>query len=98
MPKKTTPKTYTETIRTYDPWITIKKLLTQAGLVALIAVLTYFIDSGLPELALEYPEYAAIIAVASALIVATLNYLKHKNDATLVKKDSKTGEIVEVLD
>jgi len=92
-----TTKTYTETISTYDLNKTLKKLATQAGLVALIAVLTYFIDNGLPELMFKFPQYAAIIAVFSALTVATLNYLKHRKDTKTVKKDSETGEIVEVL-
>jgi len=91
------PKLVTARVSSYDPWITVKKVLFQALLVAVIAILTYFIDTGLPQIMLEYPEYAAIIAVASALIVALLNYLKHMNDTQLVKMDPETEEIVEVL-
>jgi len=98
MPRKKETNIEEINLSTYDPWITLKKLIGQALIVALVAVLTYFVDIGLPELALEFPEYAATITLVSALIVALLNYLKHKDDSQLVKMDSKTGEIVEILD
>jgi len=94
---KTKAKTVTKTVSSYDPWISIKKLIYQAIIVAIIAFLTYWVDTGFAELTLEFPEYAAIIAIASAAVVAILNYLKHYRDTALVKVNEETGEIVEVL-
>jgi len=64
----------------YDPWISLKKMLIQGGLIALIAFLTYLAQVGLPQLQLDLPEYAGIIAIVTGVIAFILNWYKHKDD------------------
>ena len=64
----------------YDWTITFKKFFYQMGLVALLAALTWAVETGLPGLSLSLPEYAAIFALVGAVIVAISNYIKHYKD------------------
>jgi len=90
-----TNQTYTTVVEDgYNKWKTIEKFLIQGAIVAIIAFLTYFVEVGFPGLQLEYPQYAAIIAMISAIVVALINYLKHYKDTVVVIKDSKTGIIL----
>jgi len=95
MPKK--PKYVTKAVSSYDPWISIKKFLIQGALVALVAFLTYFVNTGIPELMLEYPAQIAILSMTTAVIAALINYIKHYRDTIMAKVNSKTGEIVEYI-
>jgi len=89
------PKYVTKTVNTYDPWITLKKFLIQAGLVALVAFLTYWVDTAIPQLMLDYPQYMAILSMVTAVIIALVNYIKHNQDTMIVKENLETGEIIE---
>ena len=64
----------------FDWRITAKKWAIELGTLLAITGLTYGVDTILPDLSIGYPEYAWIIIVSSPLIVALINYLKHRND------------------
>ena len=82
-----------EKVSTYDPWISVKKLLIQAATVGGVASLTYLVDIGLPQLSIDLPEYAGIITIISGIIAWALNYSKHKTDTKLVTKEITPTEI-----
>lgn len=101
MPKKISttktkkPKYVTKTVKSYDPWISVQKFFIQATLVALVAFLTYFVDTAIPGLILEYPQYMAILAIVTSIITFAINWVKNHNNTIEVKVNSETGEIVE---
>lgn len=78
MPKKNKKKTIV--VSTYDSAITLKKFIVQFILVGLIAALTWAVDTGIPSISLEYPQYSVIISLITAIIIAIINYLKHYQD------------------
>ena len=79
---------YIEKVSTYDPWISIKKMLSNGGIVAIIAFLTYLIEIGFPTLMLELPEYVGIITITSGIVTFILNWLKHRKDSEEVQKEA----------
>jgi hypothetical protein len=98
--KKTTasqPKTEVRVRNTYELSITLKKLLYQAVIVGLVAVGTFFVDFIIPQLTLEYPEYAIILVAITPIIVGILDWIKHRGDHIEEEIDSETGEVVRVL-
>jgi len=99
MPKKKTktPKYVTETVRTYSLKKSLEKLFIQALIVAVVAFMTYFVDTAIPELMLQYPEYIMILTAITALLAFIINVAKHYNDTKVAKVDAETGEIVEYL-
>ena len=80
-----------KTVSAYDPWITIKKYLTQFGILLLIIALTWVVDSLIPQLNLDYPEYAGIFLILLPLIEALRNWIKHRSDTETIRVDSETG-------
>ena len=64
----------------FDWKITAKKWAIELGTLIGITGLTYGVDTILPDIAIGYPEYAGIILILSPLVVALINYLKHRND------------------
>jgi len=78
------PAKKTKIVNTYDWTITLKKFFVQMLIVAAVAALTWAVDAGLPDLILNYPEYAAVLALVSAIIVAIINYIKHYGDTAEV--------------
>ena len=64
----------------FDIKITVKKWGVELGTLLGITALTYGVDTVLPDLTIGYPEYTWIILIVTPLVVATLNYLKHRND------------------
>ena len=81
---------------TYDPKISIMKLVKEAVTVGSLAGVTFLIDSGLPTLELELPQYAALIAIATGILKWAANYLKHSGDQELIEVNGNTGENVVV--
>jgi len=73
-------KTKTMTVPSYDWKITAIKFFKQFLLVAILAGILWSIEEGIPELVLEYPQYAAILSLISAVVVALYNYIKHYKD------------------
>jgi len=78
---------------TYDKWITLKKVLSQGGLVGLVAFSTYMVDVGFSELTIGYPEYSMIILTISAFVTGILNWYKHRKDSEIVKVEYTPKEI-----
>jgi len=70
-------------IPSYEVSITLKKFVLEFILVGLIASLTWFLVEGVEILTLEYPQYALIISLGTAIITAIINYLKHYKDTEL---------------
>lgn len=85
-----------ETMQSYEISKSLEKMLIQGGMIALIAFLTYLTQTGLPQLTLDFPEYAAIIAGASALVAFVINWLKNHNNIITIQKDNTTGETVQI--
>ena len=84
--KKTTKKTTkTVAVNTYDWQKTAWKFIQQFLLVAIVAGLTWLVSEGLPELSLDYPEYAVLLSLISAVVIAVINYLKHYDDIEYVE-------------
>ena len=71
-------------VPSYKISITAKKFILQFVLVGLIASLTWLITDGIQLVTLEYPQYAVIISLITAIIIAVINYLKHYKDTELV--------------
>jgi hypothetical protein len=90
--KAKTPKYVTKVRSSYDPWITLKKVLYTALIVGGISALTYIVDAGVPSLVLAYPEYSFLILLGSAFLVGLINALKHYKDTITVKVNTVTGE------
>ena len=67
----------------YDYKITLKKYGVELGILLGITGLTYVVDNILPDIQISYPEYAGIIIVVTPMVVALLNYLKHRKDINL---------------
>jgi len=80
-----------KTESTYDSRITLNKYLIQLGILLAITGITYFIDTILPEISINYPEYAGIIIIALPFIEAFRNWLKHHKDTEEVRIDPSTG-------
>lgn len=64
----------------FDIKITAQKWAIELGTLLGITGLTYLLDSVFVDLQVGYPEYAWIIVVASPIVAAAINYLKHRND------------------
>lgn len=64
----------------FDIKITAKKWAIELGTLLAITGLTYGVDTILPDLQVGYPEYAGIILIVSPIIVAVINWLKHRKD------------------
>jgi len=73
-------KKRTVTVPSYDWKITARKFVTQFLLVGLLAALLWASEEGLPGLILEHPQYAALLSLASAIIIAIFNYISHYKD------------------
>jgi len=81
-------------VLTYDYWITIKKLLLEAATVGAVSALIYLADVGIPELALEYEQYAILIMTLAAFVRGIANWLKHKDGIEEIIIDADTKEII----
>ena len=64
----------------FDWRITVKKWGIETLTLLGIAGLTYVVDTVIPDIQVGYPEYAWILIAVSPLVVAGINYLKHRND------------------
>jgi len=73
-------KSKTMTVPSYDWKITAIKFIKQFLLVGILAGILWAVEEGIPELALEYPEYTALLSLISAVVVALYNYIKHYKD------------------
>jgi hypothetical protein len=87
--------TETKVISAYSAKITAQKYLIQLLILLGITGLTYAIDTLIPGLVIDYPEYAGILLVAAPIIEAVRNWLKHRNDTETVVVDTETGIIVD---
>jgi len=80
MPKK---RKKTITVSSYDPWITVKKFFTGLFMTLIPVILAYTAEFLQNE---EFPpEYAVFIPLVVAIIHATINYIKHRNDTEEVE-------------
>ena len=70
----------TKVISTYSPKITLDKYIYELLEVLGISGFTWAIDYLLPNLQIDYPEYAAIIIILVPVITAIRNWLKHRHD------------------
>ena len=75
-----TKKPKTVTVSTYSSQITAKKALIELMLVLASAGLAWGIDSLIPQLVEEYPQYFAIFTIIIVLLRAAQNYIKHYKD------------------
>lgn len=88
------PEYETETVSTYSKKITFQKYLIELVILLIITGLTWVIDYLIPNISLDYPEYAGILLIAAPLIEALRNWLKHRHDTKTVKIDPATGIII----
>ena len=78
----------------YDFYITLKKLLIEAAIVALISALVYLADTGIPGLTIDYPQYSLILMTVAAAVRGVANWLKHKDDIEDIIINPDTNEII----
>jgi hypothetical protein len=67
-------------VPSYDWKITAMKFIKQFLLVAILAGILWAIEEGVPGLIAEYPVHAATLSLASAILVALYNYIRHYKD------------------
>jgi len=81
----------TKTVSTYEAGITLKKYIYELLILLAITGLTWVVDYLIPNLTLDYPEYAGILLVVAPLITALVNFIKHYKDTEIVRVDPATG-------
>ena len=74
-------------VTSYDKWLTLKKVLIQAGIIGVVAFATDLSDNGMVDLIQAYPEYMVYLVTISAILIGLLNWWKHHNDTETVKVD-----------
>jgi len=84
-------------VKSYDFWITFKKLILEAATVGAISALLYLADVGLPEVALNNQTYALLIMTLAAFVRGIANWWKHKEDIEDIVINPDTNEIIKVL-
>jgi hypothetical protein len=88
------PEYVTMEVPGYKLGKTIEKYLIELAILLLITALAWVADSVIPELTIDYPEYAGILAILAPLIHALINWMKHRNDVATVRVDPATGIII----
>ena len=72
-------------VSTYSWQKTAWKFIKQFLLIGVLAALLWATEQGIPDIIIEYPHYAAILSLVSAVIVALHNYIKHYKDTEEVE-------------
>lgn len=88
------PKYKTMKVPVYKISDTVWNMIKQMLIVGAVAMGTFFVNLGAPELISSYPEYAAIIIAVSAVITGIIHWYNHKDDTQEVTINTETGEIV----